>query len=58
MYQIMLEALKTEMSIAIMESEKFEKGNATAGTRLRKSLQNIKSICSDLRKEVTEKKKK
>ena len=54
----MLEALKTEMSIAIMESEKFEKGNATAGTRLRKSLQNIKSICSDLRKEVTEKKKK
>jgi hypothetical protein len=35
----------------------FEKGNNAAGTRLRNAMQKIKTAASDLRKEVTERKK-
>lgn len=31
----------------------FQKGNASAGTRLRKGLQNVKTIAHNLRKEVS-----
>lgn len=34
----------------------YEKGNAAAGTRFRNSLQKIKVLATDLRKDVTEKK--
>ena len=36
----------------------YEKGNKAAGTRLRNGLQKIKGIATDIRKEVTELKKK
>lgn len=35
----------------------FEKGNNAAGTRLRKSLQDIKKLAQEIRVEVSEKKK-
>lgn len=35
----------------------FEKGNKSAGTRLRKALQNIKKLSQEIRKEISEKKK-
>jgi hypothetical protein len=34
----------------------YEKGNKTAGTRLRNAMQNLKVAATDIRKEVTEKK--
>lgn len=36
------------------EAEKFySKGNASAGTRLRKGAQDLKNLCQNLRNEVT-----
>lgn len=34
----------------------YEKGNKAAGTRLRNAMQQLKSLATDIRKEVTEKK--
>lgn len=39
-----------------MEDEKFEAGNASAGTRARKALMEIKKACDARRKEIQEKK--
>ena len=39
------------------DAEKFyEKGNSAAGTRLRKGMQNLKTLAQEIRAEVTEKK--
>ena len=38
------------------ESEKFESGNKSAGTRARKALSEITKICKDRRKEIQESK--
>lgn len=41
------------------DAEKFfEKGNGAAGTRVRKSLQEIKSLAQEIRNEVTSLKNK
>ena len=34
----------------------FEKGNASAGTRVRKAMQELKKMANDIRTEVQEKK--
>lgn len=39
-----------------MEDEKFEGGNASAGTRARKALMEIKKACDTRRKEIQAKK--
>ena len=36
----------------------YEKGNASAGTRLRKGLMDLKNLASDIRKNVQEQKNK
>jgi len=38
----------------IIESEKFEGGNKTAGTRARKALAEIAKLCKDRRAEIQE----
>ena len=38
------------------EDEKFQSGNASAGTRARKALMDIKKACDARRKEIQEKK--
>ena len=38
------------------EDSKFEAGNASAGTRARKALMEIKKACDSRRKEIQEKK--
>lgn len=49
--------------IAVVEATKvdaekfFEKGNNSAGTRLRKSLQDIKKLAQEIRKDVSESRK-
>lgn len=52
-----LQSLVDEVEILKQEYEKFERGNKSAGTRARKSLQNIKKIAQDLRVEIQESKK-
>lgn len=39
------------------EFEKFERGNKSAGTRARKSLQDIKKISQDIRNYIQDSKK-
>lgn len=53
----MLEELLKEVEILKNEYEKFQKGNKSAGTRARKSLQSIKKIAQDLRVEIQDSKK-
>ncbi|RZJ76745.1 MAG: histone H1 [Flavobacterium sp.] len=39
------------------DAEKFyNAGNSAAGTRVRKAMQDLKTLASDIRKEVTDKK--
>ncbi|MES2063089.1 MAG: histone H1 [Bacteroidota bacterium] len=50
--------LKDLVSSAEADATKFyEKGNSTAGTRLRKALQEIKVTAQEIRQDVTTKKK-
>ena len=39
---------------AKQDAEKFEKGNSAAGTRLRKKMQAIKELASEVRKNVSD----
>jgi transcriptional regulator with XRE-family HTH domain len=52
-----LQKLADELEILKVEYEKFERGNKSAGTRARKSLQNIKKICQEIRIQIQEAKK-
>lgn len=50
--------LKAIVALAEDDLKKFaDKGNKTAGTRLRKSMQDVKAIASEIRKEVLEARK-
>lgn len=51
------EELKQLIAGAEADAEKFyNSGNGAAGTRLRKSMQDLKTLAQDIRTEVTEKK--
>jgi hypothetical protein len=52
-----IQNLLDEVEILKQEYEKFERGNKSAGTRARKSLQNIKKIAQDLRVQIQDSKK-
>ena len=52
MYNNMLVALEQ----GINDLEKFEDGNSSAGTRVRKNMQDIKNLAQLVRVEVQEKK--
>jgi hypothetical protein len=52
-----LQPLLDELEVLKAEYEKFERGNKSAGTRARKSLQNIKKICQDIRLKIQEARK-
>lgn len=49
-----VEKIQSLLDQVKIDSEKFEKGNSAAGTRVRKSLQEIKTLSQDLRLQVTE----
>jgi CBS-domain-containing membrane protein len=50
-----LKQMQETLNIAFTESEKFlTKGNASAGTRLRKCMQDIKAMAQDVRTNVSE----
>ena len=46
--------MREEMENAEMEVMKFGTGNKSAGTRVRKHMQNIKIVAQNVRKEVQE----
>jgi hypothetical protein len=46
--------LITTLTDALTDAEKHEVGNNAAGTRLRKSLQEVANTCKTLRKTVQE----
>lgn len=51
--------LKSLLASVEADADKFyNKGNKASGTRLRKALQEIKVLATDIRKEVTEIKNK
>ena len=52
-----IKELLAEVEVLKVEYAKFEKGNKSAGTRSRKSLQSIKKIAQDLCIEITGTKK-
>ena len=47
-----MSAMESEFANAIAENNKFSNGNNSAGTRLRKHMQNIKSLAQGIRLEV------
>ncbi|MGA2506789.1 MAG: hypothetical protein ABSF80_04860 [Chitinispirillaceae bacterium] len=53
-----LQKLFDELEVLKAEYEKFERGNKSAGTRARKSLQNIKKISQEIRIQIQETKQK
>lgn len=50
------EALKNLVNSLEADIQKFTNGNASAGTRVRKGLQDIKKLAQEMRIEVQEKK--
>jgi len=53
-----LKELEDLLATAKTDADKFyNKGNNAAGTRLRKAMQDIKSLATQIRANVTEKKK-
>ena len=51
---ISIEEMKTLLEDLQVDVDKFNNGNASAGTRIRKGMQSLKGQAQDLRKEVQE----
>ena len=49
----LMETIKDEVSIALHEADKFSAGNKSAGTRVRKHMQNIKGIAQNNKGSLT-----
>ena len=48
----LLDQMEHEFLAACNDSEKFVEGNNSAGTRVRKCMQNIKNLAQAVRKEI------
>lgn len=58
MSNLTYEALKNQVLSLEKDAEAFyEKGNKAAGTRYRKGLLAVRNLCSDIRKDVQNRKK-
>ena len=51
-----VESIKEQMETFLSENEKFTSGNAAAGTRARKALQEMTKLAKARRAEITEEK--
>lgn len=49
-----LQDLESLIASASEDAAKFEKGNKTSGTRLRKKMQEVKKLAQAVREEVSE----
>ena len=52
----LMKLIEKEFMYAAEQSIKFVEGNNSAGTRVRKTMQNIKNLSQEVRKEVQEQK--
>jgi len=48
----LMQRMEREFMAAAQDTEKFVEGNNSAGTRIRKYMQSIKSLAQEVRKEV------
>ena len=48
----LMSTMKDQMGMAILETDKFTSGNKSAGTRVRKHMQNIKTVAQNVRQEI------
>jgi len=48
----LMKLIEKEFTYAAEQSVKFVEGNNSAGTRVRKTMQNIKNLSQEVRKEV------
>ena len=53
-----LQKIKTLVETLSFDHEKYEKGNKTAGTRVRKTSQELRELLKVLRSEILEERKK
>ena len=53
---ILMSEMDTEFHNATVENGKFSNGNNSAGTRLRKHMQNVKNLAQRVRTEVQDQK--
>ena len=51
-----LQNMESQLNEAALDAMKFEQGNNSAGTRVRKAMQNIKGLAQHVRIEVQEQK--
>ena len=51
---ISIENMQTVLTELQTDIDKFNNGNASAGTRIRKAMQDVKGQAQDLRKQVQE----
>ena len=49
---VLMPEMESEFANAIIENNKFSNGNNSAGTRLRKHMQNLKNLAQRVRTEV------
>ena len=48
--------MSEQLATAINDAEKFDAGNNSAGTRVRKAMQNVKTLAQQVRVEVQDQK--
>jgi hypothetical protein len=53
---VLMQKLQAEFLTATEDGVKFAQGNNSAGTRVRKAMQNIKNLAQEVRLEVQEQK--
>ena len=53
---MILENIQRQVDEALVDAVKFDNGNNSAGTRVRKAMQNIKGLAQEVRIEVQEQK--
>lgn len=49
-----LKKMQETINLAMTDGEKFDRGNNAAGTRVRKYMQELKSMAQDVRVKVSE----
>ena len=55
---MILENIQRQVDEALVDAVKFDNGNNSAGTRVRKAMQTVKSLAQDVRIEVQDQKNK
>jgi hypothetical protein len=55
--EAMVQKMIDDLTAALVDATKHDKGNSAAGTRVRKAMQDVKAAAQDVRKKVQDDKK-